>query len=746
MSDKIINITLTNKLDDSAIFFIRAGFIGNLYLDKDLTKNLINNKDYDCTGDVPTFFNVPDIIKKDILNKINKIQNTCINKSVDSTDYGSFIPKTLYFYLKSNEIMNLYLKGNDLLISGIIWYSPLNSDKIFLGGPEYISSAEFTIDKEKVWYDITAVEAMSAGIRMNYTPDNINNLDNEVICKPNKPRNDFLNPEKNDYTLYVNNSLGFNTILSDKWTAQKKINISNKYTDKTLAGCPAIVSDTIQGQHDCRRFYANSYEEDGSDGKNLSYCSWLKENNCQGYCWAMDEWQCNDKSCGWGGDNQPSTADEIYKKGKDDKGWSEDEMNKQSNIYSCGYWNTNDGYDDRLLGWWKNKPGCYNKKVNDKSTLINPPRNGGKFEIEFIELDWLKKEKGYKPPIPAVDFCNFQYNYCSKENPYTCYKKFIKTNDPNDIVCSKDYIDFDPIDEKNPDGECQEQCLYPSIDYIKSTISDCTDEQQANRECGQIGEYLCYDQENKACSNNPEDFYGPQKCKSKPCKITKDIQQINYTCSNGFKCIEDNNGFFKSKSECQKKCIRNIQKCNENESQCPDKYYTCLDNPIVSERGCSDNPFTWINDICLKQCKVGEDDIQKYNCDNGICVEKDDGQYDSLDLCSKDCKKPTPPPPTQKYKCSQDFNCIEADDGTYDTLDSCKKDCIKPTPPPRIQKYDCNDGICVEKDNGKYGSLDLCSKDCKKSKTTFPILKYTIFGVIILLLLIFILKYYKLIK
>jgi hypothetical protein len=105
--------------------------------------------------------------------------------------------------------------------------------------------------------------------------------------------------------------------------------------------------------------------------------------------------------------------------------------------------------------------------------------------------------------------------------------------------------------------------------------------------------------------------------------------------------------------------------------------------------------------LCSKDCK--KPIIKKYDCDNGICVEKDDGQYDSLDLCSKDCKKPI------------------------------------------IKKYDCDNGICVEKDDGQYDSLDLCSKDCKKPKTTFPILKYTIFGVIFLLL-IFILKYYKLIK
>jgi len=682
---KILNISLTNKLEDNAIFLIRAGFVdnSNLYLDLNLTQKVIGNKDYDCTGDIPNFFNVPDDIKEDILDKIKFYNDKCSSNTVDSSDYGSFIPKTIYFYLKSNETIDLYLKEGDKIISGIIWYTPLNSNKIFLGGPEYQSSAEFTIDNNKVWYDITAVEGISAGIMMNYRSNNNDGNNNEVICNPDKPIYDFLNPEKNNYTLYVNNTLGFNTILSDKWTAPKIKNISKEYSDKTLASCPGIVADTIQGQHDCRRFYANSYEKDGTDNKNLSYCNWLKQNNCQGYCWAMDEWQCNDKNCGWGGDNQPLNSAEIYEKGNKDKGWSKEEMDKNSNIYSCGYWNEKDGYDIRLLDWWKNKPGCYNKTVNNKPTLLTPNRNGGKFEIEFIELDWLKKEKGYKPPVPPVDYCDFKYNYCSEENSYTCYKKFMKTNKSEDIICSKDFIDFDPMNIENPDGECLEQCLYPSLDYMKKTIEDCTDEQQDDRECGDIGEYLCYDPINKekikSCSKNPEDFYGPQKCNSKPCKITKDIKKSKYTCSIDFKCIEDENGFFDTKQNCEKKCVRNIEKCKENESQCADRYYTCLDNPVISERGCADNPFTWINSLCKTQCKVGEDDIQKYNCDdNGNCIELDDGIYNNPN-CDNACIKPI----IKKYNCDDNGNCIKNENGQYNSLEECSKVCKKSDKPNR---------------------------------------------------------------
>jgi hypothetical protein len=348
--EKVLKIIIHNKLNIESYIFLR-GIITNLYIDKQLQKNIVNNKKYDCTGKIPNIE----------LSDNQKIES-CVS-----------YPKTFYFQLKPSQNIILYLGNADTIISGAIWAVPITATNINSGGPFKQSQAEFTIDNNVVSYDLTFVEAVSHGLKMVYT--SADNTKTDINCNPTQPTNYNKN-------LYIDKSLGFPTILSDKWTASNTKSFSSEYTDQELAQCPAILSDNVRGQHECRKFYANSYND-----KN-SYCSWLKDNNCQGYCWAMDEWECSDLSCGWGGENQPTNEDDIYNTGLQ-KGYDIDFINKNANIYSCGKWDP-PNYDERLLGFWKNAPGCKEKMVKGQPTNPQPKRNGGKFEIFLTKLDWLK--------------------------------------------------------------------------------------------------------------------------------------------------------------------------------------------------------------------------------------------------------------------------------------------------------------------------------------------------------------------
>jgi hypothetical protein len=349
--EKDIEIIIENNLNIKSYIFLR-GIFNEIYLNKNMTKNIVNDKHYNCIGNKP----------KNIKLKNNQTIENCVPTI-----------NTLYFILDSKKHIKLYVKGNTNIISATVWSVPYNANNINSAGPFKQSQMEFTIDNNVVSYDLSFVEALSSGVKINYiSEDNKNNISK---CLPEKPNN-----------LNIDNSLGFKTILSDKWTAKDINNFSSKYTDKMLAQCPSILSDNIEGQHECRRFYANSYDNPDS------YCSWLKENNCQGYCWAMDEFVCNNKNCGWNYDNnindRPNNVEQLYGEGLK-RNYSKEYMDSIANIYSCGFYNP-PNYDERLLGFWKNSgPGCIEKIIKNKPTNPQIIRNGGKLKIMFNNLDWL---------------------------------------------------------------------------------------------------------------------------------------------------------------------------------------------------------------------------------------------------------------------------------------------------------------------------------------------------------------------
>lgn len=318
-----MKISIINNLSHNSIFFLRGKDITGIYLDSDYKDNIVNNVKYDCTGKQNPYYCVP-------------LPN-----------------RTFFFHIKSGKQQDLYLKDEDKINSGVVWYSPDGAKKITSGGPEKQAEAEFTIttgDHPVVSYDLTFVEAISCGVRMTYTPEGGNPV--EVMCKPDKPSK-----------LKIDNSLGYPTILSDKYQGSSD--------DKKYAGCASDLADTVCGQHKCRAYMANLYKDPDS------YCGWLNKNKCQGYCWGMDEWMCTDERCGYGDHPDWPKDCSVFNKN----------MGAASNVPSCGKGKMK-GIDGKTY-WGNGNLGCIDKEVDGKPTNPNIPRNGGTFTMEFINLPWI---------------------------------------------------------------------------------------------------------------------------------------------------------------------------------------------------------------------------------------------------------------------------------------------------------------------------------------------------------------------
>ena len=186
-------------------------------------------------------------------------------------------------------------------------------------------------------------------------------------------------------------------------------------------------ADSIIGQHNCRVFYYWKYQLKNEQ----TFESWLYDENCQAYTWAMDEYICKDSNkvlpnlekndysiiCGVWTDskntsNKPSdipTIKDMSKftcgvysqdcntqytetkgpRGKNSKDYaglyksilpasscgSKMQKNKPIYLQSGSTWNT----------WWNINQGCGPKTVQGSPTNPSPDRNGGIFHVEFLE-------------------------------------------------------------------------------------------------------------------------------------------------------------------------------------------------------------------------------------------------------------------------------------------------------------------------------------------------------------------------
>lgn len=263
-------------------------------------------------------------------------------------------------------------------------------------GPAYISQVEFTaLTKSNgvpiLSTDLTAVEGISYGVEMVYEDGkNVEQFNNK--CIPNAPK---LGWEAKVFkSPYYG---GFNVVLADKHmhgncgchNYKGKPSYKDPECDNAscYAGCPGSLADDPWGQHMCRVWYAEKYATTGS------YCSWLEQEGCQGYCWAMDEWVCTGTNCGYGGKKQPANNDDtieyMRKSSKAPNNW-QGTMPMKSN--DGGLWWP--GCNDRDGGEYC---GNESKKItiggHQQEIQPNKPRYGGEFLLSFKKLEWLNKQK-----------------------------------------------------------------------------------------------------------------------------------------------------------------------------------------------------------------------------------------------------------------------------------------------------------------------------------------------------------------
>ena len=105
---------------------------------------------------------------------------------------------------------------------------------------------------------------------------------------------------------------------------------------------------------------------------------------------------------------------------------------------------------------------------------------------------------------------------------------------------------------------------------------------------------------------------------------------------------------------------------------------------------------------------------KSYKCENGICVEAADGEYDTIAECEAACNGNNP----LTYNYVND-DCVEVtgSNGTYNTIEQCRT--AHPGVPAPKYKYQNN--ACIENSNGIYNSMN----DCQTAHPGVPVtLKY----------------------
>lgn len=321
------------------------------------------------------------------------------------TGYGKGRAKTLCIPVNKSTPVVLQYQPSATSIGGACWYQSLQANKnnsLISQGPQFQGAAEFTIKPDRqgvVSFDITYVEGVSGGLSMSYEDDG------QVTGQIRKTTVQAA-PERPDASKYPSlkrepTNFGFMTLKSDKNRGKAdcaKCNYTWPYgkdgkgqagcpDDGCLAGCPPSIANDPCGQHACRVYYAYLYAH------GASYCSWLKDQKAQAYCWAMDEWVCNTTSCGYGGPNQPKNCQALpeFKSNV----WGKEGKAAWSNSYSCGHTAKYQYPTTPTNGsgehWWENATtqGCEDKTVDGQPTNPQPLRSGGTFTITFIKLDWL---------------------------------------------------------------------------------------------------------------------------------------------------------------------------------------------------------------------------------------------------------------------------------------------------------------------------------------------------------------------
>jgi hypothetical protein len=312
-----------------------------------------------------------------------------------------------------------------------VWCAPFSLKRLESDdAPIKQTQFEFTFDNtNQLYFDVTFVEAVSEGGIMAYYNRNGSQFQTTPAVYANAVPS---SPDGYSVVRGVNAVTGANIVLSNKWTETDPVK-------KYLAACPseiiipgviesgAILADTPCGQHRCRTYYKQLYDT------RRSYCNWIHD-QADAYCWALDEWQCLDASCGYGGVNQPAqltnnglgtlTTPNGYYSGNGFDGCVipdsavvggvGDAFNRRvfpANTYSCGFYNTEvsatpSPYTQPTTGhWWeidgKGRAGCTEAFLGSqrKPLKVTSYLDKGNFVMIFKNLEWLtgRKKKNTTP-------------------------------------------------------------------------------------------------------------------------------------------------------------------------------------------------------------------------------------------------------------------------------------------------------------------------------------------------------------
>jgi hypothetical protein len=262
-------LQVANKFPIAGTVFLRARHLNAAYSAADYTldgtRDLVGDSCFDCS------FRVPAAARRYPLQ----------------LGYGAEFT-TLFFELAPGEAADVYLKVSDSFTDAAAWFSPFGTDAAVAASSAMKSAARF--DFSGVAHDssfhISAVEGVSAGIRLNVTSVAPLFSSVDIVARPSTdPR--LL------YAVPVDRTANYAVALPPAHS------LAGGDPFKALAECdPAAVLGGMNAcaMHRCRVYYAR----EAAGG--ASYVNWLRDTGSVALGWRYDDWECEDDSCGYRAD------------------------------------------------------------------------------------------------------------------------------------------------------------------------------------------------------------------------------------------------------------------------------------------------------------------------------------------------------------------------------------------------------------------------------------------------------------
>ncbi len=213
---------------------------------------------------------------------------------------------TLHMYLHPLEQVTLRVPKGGELPRAELWASPASAGVTASRNPENHTAIEFAVTvsapapgsvgsrlsrsgagsgRSRVEASVTCATGVSCGARVLYTPNgNPPTGDFQIEAVPRDP--------VGRYAVTVAERNGLRVAIADRYAETDPVRAA-------LAACeaPELVS-TACGIHRCRVYHAKRIADQG-------YCVWLRNDSSDSACWRLDDYMCQDESCGYGGTGQP---------------------------------------------------------------------------------------------------------------------------------------------------------------------------------------------------------------------------------------------------------------------------------------------------------------------------------------------------------------------------------------------------------------------------------------------------------